>query len=102
MYSGLTIILTGSPGASRTNAKLSTVMPTSTGTEINTRRAIQAYTSGTRAVGQGASFHSAAFQKPKVSSPCGLMFWSLLLYAHTAAGTYSQMYGTSSLVMWAT
>src|SRR4051812_48454112 len=44
-YSGLIIILTGSPGASRTNTKLRTVIPSKTGMEISRRRMSQRYTS---------------------------------------------------------
>src|SRR3989442_15079710 len=44
-YSGLIIILTGSPGARRTNTKLRIVMPSSTGIEISRRRMSQRYMS---------------------------------------------------------
>jgi len=93
MYSGLIIMRTGSPGASRTKMKLRIVMPINTGMEINKRRANHRYirdqsirfnvsvdpgplarprgSNGRHVVvelGQvgfyGVTFHSEAFQKP--------------------------------------
>src|SRR5688500_15683807 len=107
MYSGLTIMRIGSPGASRTKANESIVMPKKTGTEMRMRLTIQRHMSGSfegqrPSISRYRIVHSDAFQKPKVNSPWGLIPCSLSVYAHTADGTYNQMYGTSSLVTFAT